>query len=185
MTSLPDSAKAVLESPALAHLVTLNPDGSPQVSIVWVGLDGDEIVAGHLPEHRKVRNIRNDSRVALSLETGKHNAMGLNEYLVIHGTARITEGGAAALLQRLAHTYLGPDVRFPAHGRPAAGLHHPHPRGPDLRGGTLGGAALRTTHASQTADRPILDGFYDHSVWAPSDPVQAVHPRQAAHSQAT
>ena len=68
MTSLPDSARALLESPALAHLVTLNPDGSPQVSIVWVGLDGDEIVAGHLPEHRKVRNIRNDSRVALSIE---------------------------------------------------------------------------------------------------------------------
>ena len=60
MTSLPDTARALLESPALAHLVTLNPDGSPQVSIVWVGLDGDEIVAGHLREHRKVRNIRND-----------------------------------------------------------------------------------------------------------------------------
>jgi PPOX class probable F420-dependent enzyme len=88
MTSLPGSARALLESPALAHLVTLNPDGSPQVSIVWVGLDGDEIVAGHLPEHRKVRNIRNDSRVALSIETGTRSAMGLNEYLVIHGTAR-------------------------------------------------------------------------------------------------
>ena len=121
MTSLPDSAKAVLESPALAHLVTLNPDGSPQVSIVWVGLDGDQIVAGHLPEHRKVRNIRNDSRVALSLETGKHNAMGLNEYLVIYGTARITEGGAAELLQKLAHTYLGPDVRFPPMDDPPPG----------------------------------------------------------------
>ena len=99
MTSLPDSARAVLESPALAHLVTVNPDGSPQVSVVWVGLDGDEIVAGHLPEHRKVRNIRNDSRVALSIETDTRNAMGLNEYLVIYGTARITEGGAAELLQ--------------------------------------------------------------------------------------
>jgi hypothetical protein len=52
------------------------------VSVVWIGLDGDEIVAGHLPEHRKVRNIRNDSRVALSLETGKRNAMGLTEYLL-------------------------------------------------------------------------------------------------------
>jgi PPOX class probable F420-dependent enzyme len=93
--------------------VTLNPDGSPQVSVVWVGLDGDEIVAGHLPEHRKVRNIRNDSRVALSIETDTRNAMGLDEYLVIYGTARITEGGAAELLQRLARTYLGPDVRFP------------------------------------------------------------------------
>jgi len=113
MTSLPDSARALLESPALAHLVTLDPDGSPQVSIVWVGLDGDEIVAGHLPEHRKVRNIRNDSRVALSIETDKRNAMGLNEYLVIYGTARITEGGAAELLQRLSRTYLGPAVSFP------------------------------------------------------------------------
>src|SRR6516225_8255574 len=98
MTSLPDSARAVLESNALAHLVTLNPDGSPQISIVWVGLDGDEIVAGHLPDHRKLRNIRNDSRVALSLEAGRRNAMGLDEYLVIHGTARVTEGGAPELL---------------------------------------------------------------------------------------
>src|SRR5215472_13158191 len=97
-TPIPDSARAVLESAALAHLVTLNPDGSPQVTAVWVGLDGDEIVAAHLPEHRKVRNIRNDSRVALSVETQNRNAMGLTEYLVVYGTARITEGGAAELL---------------------------------------------------------------------------------------
>ena len=89
--------------------------------MVWVGLDGNEIVAGHLPEHRKVRNIRNDSRVALSIETDTRNAMGLNEYLVIYGTARITEGGAAELLQRLARTYLGPDVRFPPMDKPPPG----------------------------------------------------------------
>jgi PPOX class probable F420-dependent enzyme len=121
MTSLPDSARAVLESAALGHLVTLNPDGSPQVTIVWVGLDGDEIVTGHLPEHRKIRNIRNDSRVALSIETSEHNAMGLNEYLVIYGTARVTQGGAAELLQELARTYLGPGVRFPPMDNPPPG----------------------------------------------------------------
>jgi PPOX class probable F420-dependent enzyme len=121
MTSLPDSARAVLESAALAHLVTLNPDGSFQVSVVWVGMDGDEIVAGHLPEHRKVRNIRSDSRVALSIETSTRNATGLTEYLVIYGTARVTEGGAAELLQRLAHTYLGPEVRFPPMDSPPPG----------------------------------------------------------------
>ena len=120
-TSLPDSARAVLHSPALAHLVTLNPDGSPQVTVVWVGLNGDEIVAAHLPEHRKVRNIRNDSRVALSIETDTRNTMGLNEYLVVYGTARITEGGAAELLQQLAHTYLGPEVRFPPIDNPPPG----------------------------------------------------------------
>jgi PPOX class probable F420-dependent enzyme len=121
MTSIPESARAVLESAALAHLVTLNPDGSPQVTVVWVGLDGDEIVAAHLPEHRKVRNIRNDPRVALSIETGNHNAMGLTEYLVVYGTARITEGGAAELLQKLARNYLGPDVRFPPVDNPPPG----------------------------------------------------------------
>jgi PPOX class probable F420-dependent enzyme len=121
MASLPDSARAVLRSPALAHLVTLNPDGSPQVTVVWVGLDGDEIVAAHLPEHRKVRNIRNDSRVALSVETQTRNAMGLTEYLVVYGTARITEGGAAELLQELAHSYLGPEVRFPPVDDPPPG----------------------------------------------------------------
>ncbi|NKE59936.1 PPOX class F420-dependent oxidoreductase [Lentzea sp. PSKA42] len=119
---LPESARAVLESNALAHLVTLGQDGAPQVTIVWVGLDGDEIVSGHLMQHQKVRNIRNDGRVVLSLETPNINEMGLQEYLVIYGTARITEGGAPELLQRLAHTYLGPEVKFPPFDNPPPGF---------------------------------------------------------------
>jgi PPOX class probable F420-dependent enzyme len=111
----------VLESGALAHLVTLEADGRPQVSVVWVGLDGDEIVAGHLPEHRKIRNVRRDPRVSLSLQAGSRNAMGLDEYVVIHGRARVTEGGAPELLQRLAHVYLGPDVKFPPMDNPPPG----------------------------------------------------------------
>ena len=121
MSVLPDSARAVIESAALAHLVTIDPDGAPQVSIVWVGLDGDEIVSAHLPEHRKVRNIRRDPRVALSIETPNRNRIGLQEYLVVHGHARITEGGAPELLQTLAHTYLGPDVKFPPMDNPPPG----------------------------------------------------------------
>jgi PPOX class probable F420-dependent enzyme len=112
----------VLEGPALAHLVTLDPDGRPQVSIVWIGVDGDELVAAHLPEHRKVRNIRRDPRVALSVEAGTRNEIGLDEYIVIHGSARITEGGAAALLQQLARVYLGPEVKFPPMDEPPAGF---------------------------------------------------------------
>jgi PPOX class probable F420-dependent enzyme len=121
MATIPDSARRVLDGPALAHLVTLDPDGSPQVSIVWIGLDGDELVTAHLPEHRKVRNIRRDPRVTVSVEAGTRNAIGLMEYIVVHGHARVTEGGAPALLQRLAHTYLGPDVRFPAMDDPPPG----------------------------------------------------------------
>jgi PPOX class probable F420-dependent enzyme len=121
MAAIPESARAVIEGPHLAHLVTLEPDGRPQVSVVWVGLDGDEIVAGHLPEHRKVRNMRRDPRVSLSIESGTRNEIGLAEYVVIHGRARITEGGAAELLQRLAHVYLGPDVKFPRTDDPPPG----------------------------------------------------------------
>jgi len=119
---LPPEARALLESDALAHLVTLNADGSPQVSIVWVGVVGDEIVAAHLPWQQKLRNIQRDPRVALSLEGTQTNAIGLREYLVVHGRARIEEGGGAELLQRLAHTYLGPDVTFPPMPDPPPGF---------------------------------------------------------------
>jgi PPOX class probable F420-dependent enzyme len=122
MGVLPNTARAVLESDALAHLVTLNPDGSPQVSIVWVGLDGDDILSAHLGERQKLRNVRRDPRVAISLETGETNALGLREYLVVHGSATVEEGGAPELLQRLAHTYLGPDVTFPAMPDPPPGF---------------------------------------------------------------
>jgi hypothetical protein len=62
---------------------------------------------------QKVKNIQRDSRVALSLLAPGKNALGLQEYLVVYGNARITEGEAADLLQRLAHVYLGPGVEFP------------------------------------------------------------------------
>jgi PPOX class probable F420-dependent enzyme len=120
---LSDAARRLLESDALAHVVTVNPDGSPQVAVVWVGLEGDEIVAGHLDvRQRKVRNLRRDPRVAVSVESDVTNPMGLREHLVVHGRARITEGGAAELLQRLAHTYLRPDVRFPPMDDPPPGV---------------------------------------------------------------
>lgn len=112
----------MLESDRLAHFVTLNPDGSPQVTCVWVGLERDEIVSGHLGTWQKVRNIERDPRVALSIEAKGTNALGLQEYLVVHGHARIQEGGAAELLQRLARTYIGPDVVFPPMPDPPPGF---------------------------------------------------------------
>ena len=102
-------------------MVTINPDGSPQVAVVWVGLEGDEIVSGHLRLQQKIRNVQRDSRVVLSMETGVRNPMGLDEYLIVRGSARVTEGGAPELLQRLAHVYLGPDVKFPPMDDPPPG----------------------------------------------------------------
>lgn len=119
---VPESARRLIESGSLAHLVTLNRDGSPQVSCVWVGLEGDELVSGHLrPDQRKLQNIARDPRVALSIEGSEIQPPGLKQYLVIHGRARLVEGGAPDLLQRLAHVYLGPDVKFPPMENPPAG----------------------------------------------------------------
>jgi len=120
---LPDSARTVLTSGALAHLVTINPDGSPQVACVWVGLDGDEIVSGHLrATQQKLRNIERDPRVALSIEATEANAIGMRHYLVVHGVARITEGGAPELLHELAQTYVGPGTAFPPMPDPPPGV---------------------------------------------------------------
>jgi PPOX class probable F420-dependent enzyme len=122
MATLNDAARQVIEAGALAHLVTLNDDGSPQVAIVWVGLDGDELVAGHLDgRQRKLRNIRNDPRVALSFEAPGRNEIGMRHCLLVYGTARVTEGGAADLLHRLAQTYVAPGTDFPPMPNPPAG----------------------------------------------------------------
>jgi PPOX class probable F420-dependent enzyme len=118
---IPLEVRALIESGRPAHLVTLNADGSPQVTLVWIGLDGDDIVAGHLPKNRKVTNILRDPRVAVSLETNTKSSMELTEYAVLYGQARIQEGGAPELLQRLAEVYIRPGVKFPPMDNPPPG----------------------------------------------------------------
>ena len=118
---LSDAATALLASDAVAVVATLDADGSPHLSSAWVGIEDGEIVFGTLDDQRKLRNLRRDPRIALTLQSDRVNEWGLREYLVINGTARITEGGAPELLQRLARTYLGPDVVFPAMPNPPPG----------------------------------------------------------------
>ncbi len=113
MTVITPEVRQALTAAKLTHLTTLNKDGSPQVTVVWIGLEGDEIVSAHLMESHKVRNMKRDPRVVVSLLTGTKNQMGLDEYLVVNGRATIHEGGAPELLQRLAEKYIGPGVKFP------------------------------------------------------------------------
>jgi PPOX class probable F420-dependent enzyme len=110
---IPQSVRELLPRAPLAHLTTLNADGSPQVTVVWVGIENEEFVIGHMAEHKKVRNVQRDARIALSMLGDKINANGLREYVVVYGHARVTEGGAADLLQRLAQIYLGPNAVYP------------------------------------------------------------------------
>ena len=119
---VPDEARRILESDSLAHVTTIDPDGRPQTTLAWVGLEGDEVVFATLPDQRKLRNLRRDPRITISIQTERVTAYGLHEYLVIYGTARVTDGGGPEVLQRLAHTYLGPDVTFPPMPDPPPGF---------------------------------------------------------------
>ena len=150
VTTIPPEARTLIESGALAHLTTLDPDGSPRVTVVWVGLDGDEVVSGHMLRRKKVRNVEHDGRVALSMQTDVVNAHGLQEYLTIHGTARVQEGGAPELLQRLGARLPGARRDVPAVGRRLAGLRAADHARADRGRGAVGGM---TRHAAPALSR--------------------------------
>lgn len=119
---LNDSARALIGAGADATLVTINADGSPQVSVIWVALqstpDGDELVAAHLSgEYKKLRNIRRDPQVAVTILAPSQPGQ-QREYLAVTGTARVVEGGAPKLLKQLATAMLGSDEHFPPPNAP-------------------------------------------------------------------
>jgi PPOX class probable F420-dependent enzyme len=118
---LNDAARQLIGAGTDAVLVTINPDGSPQVSTIWMALestpDGDELVAAHLSEYKKTRNVRRDPRVVVTI-LGKERAGQLRDYLTVTGEARIVEGGAPELLKRLAKVMLGSDEHFPPPNAP-------------------------------------------------------------------
>jgi PPOX class probable F420-dependent enzyme len=119
---LDEQARDLVLSGAYGHLVTLDADGTPHVTLAWFDVDGDELVFGTLFDQRKLENLRRDPRAVVSFESASVNEHGLRPYLVVHGTATVTEGGAPELLQRLAHRYLGPDVVFPPMPDPPGGF---------------------------------------------------------------
>ncbi|WP_292976426.1 PPOX class F420-dependent oxidoreductase [Mycobacterium sp.] len=125
--TLNDAARALIGDGVDATLVTLNPDGSPQVSLVWVALrstpDGDELVTAHLAEHKKVRNIRHDPRVAVTIVSTEEAGNAMRPYLSVTGTAYIEEGGAPGLLRSLAQTLSDPD-QFPPKDAPPGFVTH-------------------------------------------------------------
>ena len=115
MSGLPRELRDLIESGPLAHLSTINADGSPQVSVIWVGLDGDDLVSGHMQWYAKLRNIERDPRVVLSFEAPRAPGVFLNPYAVLHARAAIEPGDDAwNLLDRLTKVYMSPETGFPA-----------------------------------------------------------------------
>ncbi len=125
--NLDDTARQLIGS-APATLVTVNRDGSPQISVVWMVVqstaDGDdELVTAHLQEHQKIRNVRRDPRVAVTIVSTDRSGP-QTPYLSIKGTARVEEGGAPQLLDQIATAIFGPGTGFPPPGSPPGYLTH-------------------------------------------------------------
>jgi len=115
MTALPPELRDLIDSGPLAHLSTINADGSPQVSVIWIERDGDELLSGHMQRYAKLRNIERDPRVVLSFTAPRDASAFLNPYAVLRAHAAIEEGEHAwELLARLTKVYMSPDATFPA-----------------------------------------------------------------------
>ncbi len=119
MTTIPTELGKLIEAGPLAHLSTVNPDGSPQVSVIWIGIDGDQLVSGHMSRYQKLRNIERDPRVVLSFDAPREPGVFLNPHAVLHARAAVEPSDRAwDLLNELAKVYVSPDARFPAPRKP-------------------------------------------------------------------
>src|ERR1700691_6021084 len=114
MSALPAELRELIESGPMAHLATINPDGSPQVTVIWIGLDGGDIVSAHMSHKRLVQNIERDGRVILSFDAPREPGVGLNPYVTVRARATVSAEPTEAwdLLNRLAKVYVAPGAEF-------------------------------------------------------------------------
>lgn len=111
----------IVEEAPLGHIVTVDEDGSPHVTVAWFDADADGLVFATLFDQRKLQNLRRDPRVVVSFEAADANEVGMLHYVVVDGRAEVSEGGAPELLAELATRYVGPDVDFPPMDDPPPG----------------------------------------------------------------
>ena len=103
--ALPQPLKTLLEDKAYGHVVTLSAKGQPRVTMVWVDVDGDEVLFNTAEGRQKPRDLRRDPRVIVSVQD-RNNPQA---YAVFHGKASIAEEGARAHIDKLAKRFLGVD----------------------------------------------------------------------------
>jgi PPOX class probable F420-dependent enzyme len=116
MENVPPSLRELLATGPLAHVATIDPDGTPHVTLAWAGFDGDQIVMATFFNlaQRKLENLRRDPRVVLSFQAKEDMGQPLWPYAVVQGRVdRITEGGALEVMDRLSEFYIGPGQRYP------------------------------------------------------------------------
>ncbi|GGX57113.1 PPOX class F420-dependent oxidoreductase [Streptomyces fructofermentans] len=103
-TKLNDAARGLLDDVNPAVLATVNPDGGPQTSVVWVARDGDDLLVSSTAGRRKVRNVERDARVSLTV----YDRADPRRYLEVRGTATVAEDRGRELAAALAEQYEGP-----------------------------------------------------------------------------
>jgi PPOX class probable F420-dependent enzyme len=114
VSDLPSELRELIASGPLVHLSTLNADGSPQVTVIWIGLDDEGLISAHMAHRVKLRNIERDPRVVLSFDAPRVPGEFLNEYAVIRARASVQPSDDAwDLLNSLAKVYVSPTTEFP------------------------------------------------------------------------
>jgi PPOX class probable F420-dependent enzyme len=107
MSALPDKVKTLLQQPVFVHFATVMKEGGPQVSPVWVDVEGDTILINSAEGRLKDKNVRKDQRVALSVTDPA------NPYQAVMIRGRVTEitnAGADAHIDKMAKKYMGKDT---------------------------------------------------------------------------
>nr|WP_296074983.1 PPOX class F420-dependent oxidoreductase [uncultured Actinoplanes sp.] len=108
MTDLPQRLRDLLEAPSICLLATTNPDGAPQLTEVWTDTDGKHILINTVEGHRKLKNVRRDPRVAVSVLDRDDPST----YYSIAGTVTsIDHEGAGEHIERLSQKYTGGPYR--------------------------------------------------------------------------
>ena len=102
---IPQSLRKMLEDKAYGHVVTFNAKGNPELTMVWMDIEGDELLFNTSEGRRKPGNIRRDPRVIVSVQD-RNNPQA---YAVFHGKARVTDAGADENIDKLAKRFLGAD----------------------------------------------------------------------------
>jgi PPOX class probable F420-dependent enzyme len=102
---IPQSLRTMLEDKAYGHVVTFNAEGKPELTMVWMDIEGDELLFNTAEGRRKPGNIRRDPRVIVSVQDRKNP----QAYAVFHGRGQVTDGGADAHIDKLAKRFLGAD----------------------------------------------------------------------------
>jgi len=100
---LPQQAKDLLDAANIVTVATVNPDGSPQTSLLWATYDGDDVLLSTIEGRAKHRNLLRDPRVSVLI----HDKVSPYTYVEVRGSATMTTDGGDELIQRLSQAYDG------------------------------------------------------------------------------